>query len=88
MLSAVLNLFNQCLILGFYPWTISIVTPLNKKGSLYDPNNCRAIAVARNHSKSFASILVKLLTAFRNLNKPDIQNQLGFSKGAQIEMGG
>lgn len=85
MLSAVLNLFNQCLILGFYPWTILILTPLNKKGSLYDPNNYRAMGVFSNRGITFAS---KLLIAFRNFNKPDIQNQLGFCKGAQIGMGG
>ena len=83
MLNAVLNLFNQCLILGVYPWTTSIVTPLHKKGSVYDPNNYRAIAVASNLGKTFASILLKRLIAFRNSNEPDTQNQLGFCRGAQ-----
>ena len=83
MLNAVLNLFNQCLSLGVYPWTTSIVTPLHKKGSVYDPNNYRAIAVASNLGKTFASILLKRLIAFRNSNEPDTPNQLGFCRGAQ-----
>ena len=83
MLNAVLNLFNQCLTLGVYPWTTSIVTPLHKKGSVYDPNNYRAIAVASNLGKTFASILLKRLIRFRDASEPDTQNQLGFCKGAQ-----
>ena len=83
MLNAVLNLFNQCLSLGVYPWTTSIVTPLHKKGSVYDPNNYRAIAVASNLGKTFASILLKRLITFRKSNEPDTPNQLGFCRGAQ-----
>ena len=83
ILNAVLNLFNQCMIVGVYPWTTSIVTPLHKKGSVYDPNNYRAIAVASNLGKTLASIHLKRLIAFRNSNEPDTQNQLGFCKGAQ-----
>ena len=63
--------------------TTSIVTPLHKKGSVYDPNNYRAIAVASNLGKTFASILLKRLIRFRGEKEPDTQNQLGFCKGAQ-----
>ena len=54
MKSAVIHLFNQCLSIGVYPWETSVVTPLHKKGSIYDPNNYRAIAVASNLGKIFA----------------------------------
>ena len=79
---AILNLFNHCLAIGAYPWSTSVVTPLHKKGSIYDPNNYRAIAVASNLGKLFASILLKRLIAFRNIHDPDTPNQLGFCQNA------
>ena len=54
MPNAVLNLFNQCLLHGVYPWTTSLVTLLHKKGCRYNPNNYRAIAVVSNLGKVFA----------------------------------
>ena len=83
MRRALLNLFNQCLSHGVYPWTTSVVTPLHKKGSIYDPNNYRAIAVASNLGKLFATILLKRLIIFRAKVEPDTPNQLGFCQGAQ-----
>ena len=77
------NLFNECLRLGIYPWTTSLVTPLHKKGSVYDPNNYRAIAVASNVGKLFAGILLQRLIKFRSSKAPDSPNQLGFRKNAQ-----
>ena len=35
LLKAILHLFNQCLQLGVYPWSTSLVTPLHRKGDLY-----------------------------------------------------
>jgi len=77
-----LNLFNHCLSTGTYPWSTSVVTPLHKKGSIYDPNNYRAIAVASNLGKLFASILLKRLIAYRSVHSPDTVNQLGFCQNA------
>ena len=79
---AILNLFNQCMDTGTYPWHASVVTPLHKKGSIYDPNNYRAIAVASNLGKLFASILLKRLITFRGECNPDTPNQLGFYQHA------
>ena len=56
--STIRYLFNGCLRVGAYPWITSLVTPLHKKGSLYDPNYYRAIAVASNIGKLFSSILL------------------------------
>jgi len=83
MRKAILNIFNQCLEFGAYPWGTSVVTPLHKKGSIYDPNNYRAIAVASNLGKLFASILLQRLIKFRAETNPDTPNQLGFCKEAQ-----
>lgn len=58
LLDAILNVFNSAIRHGVYPWTSSLVTPLHKKGSVYDPNNYRAIAVASNMGKLFANILL------------------------------
>jgi hypothetical protein len=84
MLSAVLNLFNQCLNQGVYPWTTSLVTPLHKKGYVYDPNDYRAIAVACNLGKALSSILLqRLISLCRQSTHPDTDNQQGFRQGAQ-----
>lgn len=83
VLQAVLHLFNECLRLGVYPWSTSVVTPLHKKGSVYDPNNYRAIAVSSNLGKLFANILLSRLIKFRAIHHPDTVNQLGFCKNAQ-----
>ena len=56
VLPVLLYLYNECILLGVYPWDIS---PLPKKGSIYDPNNYRAIAVAstsENCSQPFSSV--------------------------------
>ena len=82
MLNAILNVFNHCLSIGAYPWETSVVTPLHKKGSIYDPNNYRAIAVASNLGKLFSSILLRRLIEFRDISYPDTHNQLGFCKSA------
>ena len=82
-LIVVRHLFNEALRIGIYPWSTSLVTPLHKKGSPYDPNNYRAIAVASNLGKLFSSILLNRLTSFRSSASPDTANQLGFCSGAQ-----
>ena len=83
ILQTVLYLLNQCLSHGVYPWRTSLVTPLHKKGDLYNPNNYRAIAVASNLGKLFSSILLQRLISFRQMTNPDNPNHLGFCKNAQ-----
>ena len=82
MLRLMTLLFNKCLEFGVYPWSTSLVTSLHKKGDIYNPNNYRAIAVARNLGKLFSSILLQRLLSFRNSSCPDTFNQLGFCKQA------
>ena len=83
MRRAILKVFNECLRHGTYPWNTSYVTPLHKKGSIYDPNNYRAIAVGSNLGKLFSWILLARLLSFRELHAPNLDNQLGFCSGAQ-----
>ena len=83
MLQTVVYLFNQCLSHSVYPWRTSLVTPLHKKGDIYNPNNFRAKAVASNLGKLFSSILLQCLISFRQITNPDTPNQLGFCKNAQ-----
>ena len=80
---AILKVFNECLNHGTYPWNTSYVTPLHKKGSIYDPNNYRAIAVGSNLGKLFSSILLGRLLNYRESYAPNPKNQLGFCAGAQ-----
>ena len=79
----ILHLFNQCLSNGVYPWNVSIVTPLHKKGDRANPDNYRAIAVSSAIGKLFSSILLERLVLFRNAHCQDPPNQLGFCKEAQ-----
>ena len=80
---SILHLFNQCLSNGVYPWNVSLVTPLHKKGDRANPDNYRAIAVSSAIGKLFSNILLERLVKFRNVQCPDPPNQLGFCKEAQ-----
>ena len=80
---ALLKLFNECLNHGYYPWNTSIVTPIHKKGNIYDPNNYRAIAVGSSLGKIFSSIMLERLLQFRQEEAKNPPNQLGFCREAQ-----
>ena len=80
---SILHLFNQCLANGVYPWNVSLVTPLHKKGDRANPDNYRAIAVSSSIGKLFSNILLERLISYRNIACPDPPNQLGFCKEAQ-----
>ena len=56
---SILHLFNQCLANGVYPWNVSLVTPLHKKGDRANPDNYRAIAVSSAIGKLFSNILLE-----------------------------
>ena len=77
------NMFNICLSKNVYPWNVSIISPLHKKGCKSDPDNYRAVAVSSVLGKLFSSILLERLIHFRLSNSPDPPNQLGFTKKAQ-----
>lgn len=77
------KMFNYCLETGSYPWSVSVITPLHKKGSKDDPDNYRAVAVSSVIGKLFSTVLLNRLIKYRKENCPDPPNQLGFTKGAQ-----
>ena len=83
VLTAYLKAFNECLSHGHYPWNTAVVTPIHKKGDIYDPNNYRAIAVGSFIGKLFSSILLERLHKFRAENAPNPSNQLGFCAEAR-----
>ena len=82
-MSCLLKLYNSCLTQGKYPWNISIITPLHKKGNKSDPDNYRAVAVSSVIGKLFSTILLDRMIRYRKINHPDPPNQLGFTKKAQ-----
>jgi len=79
----VLKLFNLCLSNGEYPWNNSIITPLHKNGSKFNPDNYRAIAVGSCFGKLLSSILLSRIVEFKIVKCPDPINQMGFTKEAQ-----
>jgi len=60
-------LFNEIFECGQFPesWSENIISQIHKKGSMYDPNLYRAIAVSNSSSKNwtctFCIITLKLL---------------------------
>ena len=78
-----LKLFNICLENGVYLWNNSVITPLHKKGDIYNPDNYRAIAVCSCIGKLLSSMLLDRLIIHRSTNSPDPPNQCGFTKGSQ-----
>jgi hypothetical protein len=42
-LTALSKIFNGCLDLGVYLWNTTLVSPLHKKGCIYNPDNYRAL---------------------------------------------
>ena len=78
-----LKLFNLCLTYGLYFWSESVMTPIHKKGSIYDPDNYRAIAVCSCIGKLLSTMLLRRLIIHRSASSPDPANQCGFTKGSQ-----
>ena len=61
----------------------AVITPIHKKGDIYDPNNYSAIAVVSCIGKLLSSILLERLHMFRAENAPNPSNQLGFCAEAR-----
>ena len=82
-LKALMKLFNLWLEKGVYQWNTTVITPLHKKGDIYNSDNYGAIAVGINLGKSFSFIMLERLIQFRKYTCPDTENQLGFCQQTQ-----
>ena len=81
-------LFNLCVRTGCFPETFKLakITPIFKKGSKQEISNYRPIAILKNLSKIFESLIyVRLSTGFSSQNILS-DNQFGFRRGKNTEM--
>ena len=76
-------LFNEVFECGEFPdsWSENIISPTHKKGSVYGPNNYRAIANLNSISKIFINLLSKRLNTWCDHNDILDVSQAGFRKG-------
>ena len=74
------TVFNSILTTGNIPddWGKSIICPLHKKGSVYDPNNFRGISLIDTVCKIFTNILVKRLDKWTEKFNVIHESQAGF----------
>ena len=73
-------LFNRVFDTGQFPeqWSESIITPIHKKGSKFEPNNYRAISLINSLCKIFVNVLTKRLTNWCEDNSVIEESQAGF----------
>ena len=62
-------------------WSISVISPLHKKGSKLDPDNYRAISLLSCFGKFFLAILNQRITKFAIEQNIFSKGQLGFLPG-------
>ena len=78
-------LFNSIFSGSHFPktWRIHTLSPLLKKGDIYNPSNYRGIAIGSNLSKLFLTVLHNRLNVFVNENNLIPKNQIGYRKGSR-----
>ena len=79
----ILSLFNSILAAGSYVpiWSLALIVPIHKKGSIDDPSNFRGISLLSCLAKLFYSILNNRLSKFCMEKGILTTNQLGFMPG-------
>ena len=82
LLPALAKLFYLVLNSKCFPenWNISAITPLHKKGSLFDPDNYRGISITSCLGKCFTSVLANRLLSCIETNSIMPDNQAAFRK--------
>ena len=76
------TVFNSIFTTGNIPdsWGKSIICPLLKKGSIYDPNNFRGISLINTVCKIFSNILVARLDKWTDKFNVIHESQAGFRR--------
>ena len=76
-------LFNTVLNSGIIPtdWTLGVIIPLHKKGTISDPNNYRGITLLSCLGKLFTALLNKRLNDYMENNNLLGLEQAGFRAG-------
>jgi hypothetical protein len=80
-----LKLYNHIFTSKQYPkcWSISLLTPIHKKGDRHNPDNYRGISVNSVLAKIYSMILLNRIESYINSNKIMRKEQIGFQKKAR-----
>lgn len=80
-----LKVFNTIFTSGLYPklWSKGYITPLHKKGSVYDPSNYRGITITDAIGKLLNKIINDRLTKYLEKNDIIPKEQIGFKHGCR-----
>ena len=78
-----LPLFNKILTLGEYPenWSLSILCPILKSGSMSDPNNFRGVSLIDILNKILTGMMYNRIYNWAEDNSKLSESQAGFRKG-------
>ena len=78
-----LPLFNKILTLGEYPenWSLSILCPIHKSGSMSDPNNFRGVSLIDILNKILTGMMYNRIYNWAEDNSKLSESQAGFRKG-------
>ena len=85
LIDILVKLFNKILTSSIYPkqWKISYLTPIHKKGSIYETSNYRGICVNSVIAKLFSNVLNNRLMTFIKGRKLLNDAQIGFIRNAR-----
>ena len=79
----ILPLFNKILTLWEYPenWSLSMLCPIHKSGSMSDPNNFRGVSLIDILNKILTDIIYNRIYKWAENNSKLSESQAGFRKG-------
>lgn len=82
-----MTIFNKAIEQGIYPdlWKWAVITPIFKKGDIYDMHNYRPIALLSLISKCFEKIVHRQLSDHMEKNNCLLDSQYGFKHKRSCE---